>query len=78
MPIYTFLCRTCKDRFEQKTPVGVRFTTCPCGHLADKQFVPTAEIRVTEGFRTVNRSDVCAEKGKDWFPRVWPSAPIKR
>jgi putative FmdB family regulatory protein len=79
VPIYEFLCRDCKETFEARAPVGAKVAPCrECHGIGIKQFVPTGQIRITEGFKTVSRSDVCAEKGKDWKPKVWPSAPMAR
>ena len=78
MPLYDFHCASCAKTFEERAPVGAKVTTCSCGSIAHKRFVPTTQIRISEGFRQVTRSDVCPEKGKDWIPSVWPSAGGRR
>ena len=77
MPLYEFACEACRKTFDERVPVGVRITMCACGAVARKRFVPTTQIRITEGFRDVSRSDVCPEKGKDWIPSVWPGADVR-
>lgn len=77
MPIYLFVCRRCKETFEQRAPLGTKIACSPCcTSLADKRFVPTTQIRVTEGFLQVNRSDVCMVKGVDWQKRTWPAHKV--